>query len=359
VGKYAADFEDAAFALNKPGEISAPLVTEYGIHLLKLISKTPLQPFDSIKEMVTRRVENDSRASVAKEVYQEKIKKEYGYKTYDDNFQKLMAALPATINKENPLTTEKYSHMQSPLFELKGQKYTQSQFINYVVNITRGNIMGNKENTFRDLLKMYENSIMSETQQTELENKNAEYRALVNEYKDGMLLFELTDRNVWSKASKDTVGLAQYFENNRQKYTWKPGFEGTVYQSASEVDLNRLKSDLDKGGDANEAWKALNESEHPIKASQQSGHFENFKFATDLSQLKENSTSSVFRNTDGTYTLVRALKTFSSPTNKTYEEAKGFVVADYQDYLEQNWIKGLKAKYPVKVEEKVLKTMIK
>lgn len=358
VGKLMPEFEAAAFNLKKPGDISNPIQTEYGIHLIKLVKKIPLQPFDSIQDNLARRVENDSRATVAKEAYQEKVKKQFGFKQYPDNFNKVVAAV-SKIDKEQGLKADNFKSYTETLFELGGKKYNQHDFIVYAENLTRGNLLGNRETAMNDLYKMYQASMLNELQQNELEKSNTEYKNLVTEYRDGILLFDLMDRNVWSKATKDSTGLTAFYNEHKAKYSWQPGFEGTVYQSASEVDLNKLKTALNNGTDVNQALNQINTPENPAKISQQSGRFEYTRFPVDKSYFAENKPSNVFRNDDGTYSMVVALKLYPASETKSLDEARGFVVADYQDYLEKKWNQELKNKYPMKVEEKTLKSIIK
>jgi peptidyl-prolyl cis-trans isomerase SurA len=359
VGRMAPGFENAAFALQKDGDISEPVTTEYGIHLLKLIKKIPAPSFAEQQDNITRRVENDSRALAAKEAYQEKVKKQNGFKEYPENFNKLVLVLPADSAKDKSFKVEDFKSYTAPVFDLGGKKYTQYDFMSYVGNLTRGNLMGNKDNAMRDLLKMYENATLNDLQQAELEKSNPEFRNLIHEYRDGILLFDLMDKNVWSKASKDSTGLMTFYDQNKSKYKWQPGFEGTVYQSVSEVDLNKLKTALNSGVDVTDAVEKINTPENPSQITQESGRFEASRFPIDISSFKEGAPSTVFRNEDGTFSLVFAHKVFNQASDKTLEEARGFAVADYQDYLEKKWNQDLKQKYPVKIEQKALNSIIK
>ncbi len=359
VGRMAPTFENAAFALKNVGDISEPVTTEYGIHIIKLVKKIPVQSFNELQDHITRRVENDSRALAAKEAYQEKVKKQNGFKEYTENFDKLVTALPADTARDKSFKLEDFKAYTAPVFDLGGKKYTQYDFMTYVVGLTRGNLMGSKNGTMRDLFKMYQNTTLNDLQQSELEKNNADYRNLVHEYRDGILLFDLMDKNVWSKASKDTTGLMEFYTTNKAKYKWQPGFEGTVYQSVSEVDLNKLKAALDKGVDVADAVQKINTPENPSQITQESGRFEASRFPVGIEAFKEGAASTVFRNDNGTFSMVFAHKVFTQSSEKSLEEARGFAVADYQDYLEKKWNQDLKEKYPVKVEAKTMKSIVK
>lgn len=358
-GKMVPEFEKAAFALSKPGDVSEPVQTDFGVHLIKLVKKMPLQPLDSIREAITRKVENDSRATLAREAYQDKVKMQYNFKEYTDNFNTLLAAIPADSLKEKGFKAADYAKYTQPVMELNGKKYSQSEFMTYAAELTRGRIAGPKNNAFNDLFKMYQNKQLSELQLANLEKNNPDYKNLITEYRDGILLFDLMEKNVWGKASKDSAGLENFYNQNKEKYQWKPGFEGTVYQAADIDFLNRLAKDLSAGTSIEEALEKINVPENPNRISQQSGRFEFAGFSLPAQDYAAEQYTKVFSNTDGTPTLIFASKVHSQPVPKTLTEARGFVVADYQDFLEKKWNAELKAKYPVTINEKTLKSIKK
>ncbi|WP_118975819.1 peptidylprolyl isomerase [Taibaiella koreensis] len=359
VGKLMPEFESAAFALKKPGDLSEPIQTEYGIHLVKLVKKIPLQPFDSLQDYITRRVDNDSRAAVAKEAYQVRIKKQFGFKEYPEHLDKLVNDIVAGTEGTKEFKPEDYKSSTETLFELGGKKYTQYNFATYAGGYIRGNIVGNKKATLGDLYKMYQNSVLNDLQQEDLEKSNVEYRNLVTEYRDGILLFDLMDKNVWSKASKDTVGLAGFYKEHQDKYQWQPGFEGTIYQAANEADLLKLQAAINKGTAASDAVEQINTADNPSRISQQTGRFEFSRFHADADAFPQEKPSKIFKNEDGTYTMAMTFKRYPKAESKSLDEARGFVVADYQDYLEKSWNQELRSRYPVKVDEKTMKTIVK
>lgn len=358
-GRLMPEFEEAAFALKKPGDISVPVQTEYGLHLIRLDKKIPLQSFEELQDNISRRVENDSRATVAKEAYQEKVKQQHGFKEHAGNFTPLLNMVKDEDGKEKKLNAADFESYRAPLFELGGKKYSQYDFMSYALNLTRGNLMGNKETALRDLYKMYQASALNDLQQEELEKNNADFRNLITEYRDGILLFDLTGRNVWDKASKDSTGLVTFYNEHKDKYQWQAGLEGAVYQSASEAELEKLRNDLNNGVESTAALEKINTPQMPSKVSVQNGRFDFSRFATDKSSFEEGKASKVFKNEEGVYTVVMVHKIYPEAKQKSLDEARGFVVADYQDYLEKKWNEELKAKYPVKVDERTLKSIIK
>jgi len=196
-----------------------------------------------------------------------------------------------------------------------------------------------------------------ESKAAELEAKDPELKNLIREYHDGLLLYEISNKMVWEKASKDDVALAAYFKKNKKKYRWEtPRFKGIAYHVKNESDIQAVK-DAVKKVPFNE-WadilrKAFNDS--VIRIQVVKGIFkkgdnalvdkEIFETDTVVKPLKDYPLSAVYG------------KKLKSP--KTYEDVRELVVADYQDALEKLWIAELRRKYPVVVDKEVLATVNK
>ncbi len=361
-GKMTPEFEKAAFALKNPGDISAPVHTEFGYHIIKLTRKIPLQSYDAMENGLLRKIENDSRSVAAKEAYQQKVEKELHYIAYPDNFEELLKAVPDDSLNSKIFSAAPYTGMNKSLFELEGKKYLQSDFAGYVANITQGRIAGKKEKAFTDLLKMYKTTTIDNIQMANLEKTNATYRDLFNEYRDGTLLFALMDKKIWTRASKDTAGLREFFVENKGKYNWKPGFEGSVYQCGDAEYLKQFREDVNSGTDVPGALGKFNTPERPETILEtHNGRFEFSSFPQlqpeDFTEGK--ATRIVNDGKPGTDFVIYARKVFSDSEPKTLEEAQGAVISDYQDYLEKQWSADLMKKYSLQIDEKTLQSIIK
>lgn len=365
VGRMTANFENAAFALKKPGDISTPVETDFGYHIIKLISKSPLKPFDSVRDQLQRRVDNDARAQMAHDIYFDKIKKQHGFKEHPENLQavvKRVVALPDTGANANMFQARDFRDMNAPLFELAGNKYLQSDLMSFAETLTRGRINGPKNAVINDIYKLYVERTVNDFEEHHLAETNPDFKNLMDEYRNGIMLFELTDRNVWGKASRDTVGLKSFYESHKNKYQWEPGFTGVVYKFKDEKAMKEGVALIGKNMSMKDedVYKQLNSAANPDAVSMQRGHYEYSKF-TDVPQsaLTKGKLSEPVKNSDGTYTVVKVEDSYSTPTTKTLDEARGYAVAEYQDYLEKQWNEQLRKKYPVKVEEQVFRSMVK
>lgn len=365
VGQMVPEFEKAAISLKKPGDVYPEAIkTDYGYHIIKLVKRETIKPYDSLKENIEKRVARDSRADIAREVFFEGVKKKNNYKEYpanvDEVTQKLLQ-LPDTSADGGNFTLDALGTLNKPVFEINGQKYLQSDMMGYAVSITRGKIVGSKERFMNDLFKHYSRTVVQDVEEHNLVQDNPEFRAQMQEYRDGIMLFELMNNNVWGKASKDTSGLETFYKNNKQNYKWGAGYRGVVYKFKNEAAMKAGLKAMKKNSFTDEdVMKAVNNDKMPDGVTIERGYFE---FAKDKkfsqSEIVKGKPSTAKKNDDGSYLVAFAEDVFANGTTKTLDEARGYVVADYQDFLEKKWNKELRAKYPVKVNDKVFKGLIK
>lgn len=365
VGEMTPEFEKAAFSLKKSGDISGPVVTDYGIHIIKLIDKIGIKPYDSVRLVLKKKVESDSRSATAKEAYVAKIKQQNGFKEYTANYTELydrISKIPDTGKSANTFTAAQFKDMGKPLFTFNGKEYMQNDLVRFMETMTRGKIMGARNAILKDVYSLYLNNVVTDYQEQKLVEEKPEFRALMEEYTDGIMLFELMDRNVWSKASKDTTGLKTFYETRKTKYLWEPGFTGAVYTFKNESVLKDGQKMLQgkKPATDEELMKKLNTDQMPDAVTITHGRYEFVKYK-DLPQesIVKGKLSEAKKNDNGSYTIVKADDVYSTQTPKSLNEAKGYVVAEYQDYLEKKWNDEMRAKYPVKVDEPVFKSMVK
>jgi peptidyl-prolyl cis-trans isomerase SurA len=363
VGKMTPAFEATSFALKNPGDISAPVQTEYGFHIIKLIQKYPLKPFDSLKTQIKHKVDNDSRAQMAHDIFFDKIKAKNGFKEYKANMDPIisrMMKMPDTGRNANTFKASEYATMNKPVFELGGKNYNQSDLVSFMESVTKGRLMGPKNAAIWDLYRLYVNNVVNDFEEHKLVEENPEFKNLMDEYRDGIMLFELMDRNVWGKASKDSVGLAEFYKNRKQKYMWEPGFKGAVYKFKTEAQLKEGVDLIKKNEKDEDIVKKLNVATQPDNVSIQKGRYEFSKFReASRTDIVAGKLTRPIKNADNSYTVVKVDEVYDAPTEKSLDEARGYVVAEYQDYLEKEWNKQMRGKYPVKINEDVLKSLVK
>ena len=339
----------------KKGEISAPVQTMYGWHIIKLVDRKEVAPFDSIKSELKTKIAKDSRANKSKEVMVEKIKKEYGFK--DDP-----AAL-ADFNKvvDDSIFMGKWKaarakDLNKTICSLGNKKYTQQDFAKYLA--AHQSSKNNKVDIptyINGIFKQFIDESAINYEDGMLETKYPEFKSLMKEYRDGILLFELTDEKVWSKAVKDSVGLKEFYDKNKQNYMWDTRLDANIYTCANAKVAKETHKLLKQGKLTNdEILKEIN------KTSQLDLKIESGKFLKKDNSLidsipwVEGMTKDLPKN--GSVVFVRVNKVMAKEP-KSLAEAKGMVTADYQTYLEKEWIDSLKKKYTVEVNKDVFSTI--
>ena len=350
-GKIVKEYEDVAFSLNV-GEISAPFKTPFGWHIVKVLEKRGIKPYEEMQKDIMRRIARDDRAGNGRESLISKLKVEYNYnfngekmaqikelaqKTYlDSTFQK-------TIASDN-----------ETLFTLAGNNYKVSDYAEYYAE-NKLELESKIENTIMRSVDEYIDYVVIAYENSQLENKYPDFRNLYNEYRDGMLLFEISNREVWDKASKDEKGLKKYFKKNRRQYSWsEPHFKGVVVQCKNDS-IAKLAETMLKDLKYDESAKVLNKElntggERVISVKR--GLFEQGDNA-----IVDYYVFGAKPYIDETFPVSFAKGRLLKKGPENYTDVKGQVTSDYQQKLEKDWMKKLNQKYIVEINYDLVSTI--
>jgi peptidyl-prolyl cis-trans isomerase SurA len=189
-----------------------------------------------------------------------------------------------------------------------------------------------------------------------LEDFNNEFKYQMDEFKDGNVLFEIMERKIWGKASVDTVGLLKYYTDNKTKYLWNASANVIIFNCSGKTFADNARSALLSGKD----WKKISEeSNNNVLAD--SGRFELTQLPVTVdSKTPEGYVSEIVVSpVDGNTVFIKLIHHYNANLQRSFEEAKGLVINDYQNVLEEKWIAGLKNKYPVKINEAVFQSLLK
>ncbi|MDO7850124.1 peptidylprolyl isomerase [Hymenobacter convexus] len=256
-GRMIPSFEEVAFKLQKPGDISAPVQTPYGWHVIKLIEKQPLAKFADLEPGLKSKVAKDSRSELNKAAFLKRVRQE-------DQFVEVPAAKTYVFSKaDTALVAGRYKYAapaaatgkpaknavtdNSALFTIKGKPYTVKDFLTFAQQNQRPRTGAQPSFAMQQLYDQYVEQSLTDFEKNSLDTKYEDYRMLVKEYRDGILLFQLMDEKVWSKAIEDTVGLKKYFAANQAKYQWDQRVQGTVVSAATPALLTRVQKELKAG----------------------------------------------------------------------------------------------------------------
>ncbi len=360
-GRMVPEFETVSFETNI-GEFSKPFRTAFGWHIVKKLETRPLGTFESEKNDLANKIAKDPRAQESKKNLIENLKKDYNYTFYSKNLDEIIKYVDTTLYTGNfkvPTTVK----LNKPIFSLKDSTYTQQKFVEFLSTYKLKKKEATTSNDAakllaRQLYKEWEQNKILEYEDARLEIKYPSFAHLMQEYHDGILLFDLTDKMVWSKAIKDTVGLKEFYEKNKNQYMWDERAE--VYLITYESD--KCKDNLIKAIENNKKQYSIDEiinninkkiicltkKDVKIFSKGELSHVDKIAFNEDKSLNKRYT---VLPEKKFIYFVNKMLP----PQPKELSEAKGIITADYQSYLEKQWINELRSKYKVKINEEVLK----
>lgn len=333
-------------------EIGKPVRTSYGFHIIKLLSKTGVGSFEKEAKGLTERIEKDMRSKKSEEVVLKQIRKEYHFKSNDKNIEEFLSTVDSTI-LNGTYEPAANVNMNATLFTIDGKATKVSDFVAYIKEKMTMQKYVTPATYAYQLYERFSNEKMMDYADEHLEEKYPEFAALVQEYRDGILLFDLMDREVWEKAVKDTLGLQAYHERHADKYMWGERVKASIVTVTRPESLPKVKALINAGTPLDSLRNAM-QRDSINYAYVRSGYYQHGDNQyVDQTEWKVGVENEIPSTVDQTTTLVY-IREFRDVEPKTLREARGLVTSDYQVELEENWVKALKEKYPVSVNEKVL-----
>ncbi len=353
-GKMPAEFEKASFSLLNKGDYCMPMRTKYGWHIIKLIDKRGLASFDDMKNELKGKVTKDSRSQAGRASLIAKVKTDYNFKENLKTVDEFTKVLDTTLF-EGRWDVSKAAALKKPMFNLNDKVYTQTDFANYISSHQSKRPKTDFKLVVMPLYKQFVEESAVSYEESHLDQKYPEFKALMQEYRDGILLFELTDEKVWSKAVKDTTGSKAYYEKNKMNYMWDERSDASVYTCANEKVAKKVRDLMKKKKSEKDIVAAVN------KDSQLNLQVESRIFNKGENEFIDKNwtpgTSANILSEKDKKTVIVVTNKLLKPESKSYSDSKGMVTADYQNYLEKEWIASLKSKYPVTIDKAVLVTV--
>ncbi len=336
-GRLIKPMEDQAYLLKEPGDVSIPFETEYGWHIFKLIKKYPLPPYDQMQEQIVQQLGNSNRSVILKKELANKLSRNYKISQIDR--QNLY-----TLNQ-----TEGAFPKEPVVLSINEKSYLAEEFIAYRQS-------GKQQNITADFERFKIEKIL-EYHKENLDSSNSEFALTLNEYADGILLFDLLENNIWKMAESDSLGLADYYQKNINDYYWKKSAHVIIANCNQKVKAERVRELLLEGRSMEE-----------IKAQGNEGATIHVLFNEAVLELPSNKlplnfeeqigVSKVYAEDDKHFTVVRVLE-LMPPRPKTLKENRGQIMNDYQNHIEKEWVKSLHRKYKVSYNEKEVKKLEK
>ncbi len=350
------EFEGVAFSLKNKEEISQPFQSKFGWHIMKLIEKHALKPLVEMKSELENKIGKDDRSRKIVTSLNEKLRKKYTIKRDD----KLYAKLSTTVNNdvydnkwETPKETLPYD---GSLFMINDKKVSGTDFLNFVKTQQKTAskikpIIKWVDATYQKFIDDQFNTYYN----ANLESDFPEFANVMEEYRDGLLLFDLMEKEIWEKSKTDTIGIKSFYDTNKNNYNWKNRFDIIIASSTKMDVIKKAQKLLKKGIDSDKIKEQLNTKEK-VEIMTNSGVFEEGNDALPKTNLVL-GVSDISK--DGEYYFVTKVNKLLPASAKTLEECKGKAINDYQQYLEQNWVDSLKKEFTVKVNQDVFENVKK
>ena len=342
------EFENTAFSLQNKNDISKPFQSQFGWHIVKLIEKHPVQPFSEIKSELEDKVRKDERSLLITNSLAKKLRTKYSHiknkkalavvkKIVTDDFYNQTWQIPTNLKEAN----------QTILTINKSKQVTVNSFLNFVQAQQKTKLKTKPlSKLIDDVFEKFVDEQITSYYNDNLENEFPEFQYVMDEYRDGLLLFDLMDKEIWTKAKTDSLGLANYFQKNSQNYQWKKRYSVNIFSSTDKEIITKTKKFLEQAKSSEYIKENLN-TQDKINVMVKSGLFEeDYDILPQYQNLKAGISNIVSKDN---YFFVIEVLDVKNPEAKILAECKGKVVNDYQQFLEANWVDELKKEFKVTV----------
>jgi len=350
VNRMVPEFIENISKLKQAGDYSAPFQTSFGWHIIKFIEQKPIGTFEENKTDLKQKLAKNDRSVKSEESFVAKLKKDYAF-TQDlkarDNFYTVVTD---SVFK-NKWKSSAAAGLTKNLFTIGQKTYTQQDFAKYLEAKQR---TATGQNIPAFVNAAY-NTFVSERciayEDSQLEGKYPDFKALMSEYHDGILLFDLTDQKVWTKAIKDTTGLKVFYEKNKNNYMWPERIDASILSFTDAKAIKPVRKLVNKGLSDEQILSRMNHDSIIVVTIEHEKYVKGDKSIIDGITWQKSVTADMA--TDSTHTGFVVVHGIVAPEPKLLTEAKGLITADYQNYLEKEWIAALRVKYPVTVNRDV------
>lgn len=355
VNRLLPDFTINIQKMKEKGDYSEPFQTIYGWHIIKLIDRKPIGSFEEEKEDIKQRIPRSDRNTDIQNTFISKTKANYGFTQNLQALDELTKTVTDSIFTAS-WKVEEANGLNNNLFTIGTKTYTQDDFAKYLAKIQHREQKRDIPAYVYQQYNTFVNDAVNKYADSQLEAENPDFKALISEYHDGILLFDLTDKKVWSKAVKDTVGLEQFYEKNKNNYMWDTRLDASIVTVKDPSIVKSLKKLLKKGATDEQILARFNQD------SIQKVTVEHKKFAKgdnvniDALEWKPGITD-LIPMADTTNAII-VMHSVVAPEPKLLNEIRGAMTADYQNFLEKEWISELRQKYPVIVNREVFNSIL-
>ena len=344
-------FEDISFGLKNEGDYSKPFETEFGYHIVKLYKKIPMKSFEEMKPEIENRIGKDDRSRLIIKSMNDHLRAKYPLKRNDKLYAAVKKAVTDKVYDADYKLPENLKHYEGTLFSIKDKNISGVEFLNFIKDEQRRAmeikpvsklVDAEYENFVNNQLAVYNDS--------QLETDYPEFAAIMNEYRDGLLLFDLMEKEIWEKSKTDTIGLEKFYDAHKANYKWAERYDAVVYSSTSKDAIAKARKFLKKKKTTEYIKEQLNTKE-VVNIMSKTGVFEKGNDVLPKSMQAKKGISDILN--EGKYYYVVKVNDIKPAGLKTLDESRGRVINDYQQYLEEKWAGELRKEFTLKVNQDV------
>jgi peptidyl-prolyl cis-trans isomerase SurA len=351
------EFEGVAFELKNKDEISEPFQSKYGWHIMKLIEKHPVKTLSEMKSELETKIGKDERSRKLTTSLNDKLRKKYTIKRDDKLYAKLVTLVTDAVYEskwEMPTDTKSFD---GKLFDVNNKLVSGTDFLNFVKTQQKSATKIKPVSKWVDnVYQKFIDDQLNTYYNANLEGEFPEFANVMEEYRDGLLLFDLMEKEIWEKSKTDSIGLKKFYDANKSNYNWKNRYD-VVIASSTKLDIIKKAEKLFKKQLGADKIKEQLNTKDKVELMTNSGTFEegnetlpkNLKPQVGLSEITK----------EGDYYFITKVNKILPAGSKTLEECKGKAINDYQQYLEQNWVDSLKKEFTVKINQDVFENVKK
>lgn len=344
------EFENVAFGLKEKNQISTPFETQFGWHIVKLIEKHPVGTLADTKAELEDKIKRDERSLLITNSLAKKMRSKYSFTKDAKVIGKVKSVVTDKIYDKSWVVPDDFKEVNSVVLTLnKDKKVTAKPFLDFINNSQKGTLTSKPTSKLVDeLFEKFTDEQLIAYYNENLENEFLEFKYVMDEYRDGLLLFDLMEKEIWNRAKTDTLGLTTYFQNNIKNYQWKKRFQADILSSTDLKIIQKAQKFLKKGKSLEYIKEQLNK-EGKVNVISKSGLYE--EDYDVLSQFKDLTKGVSTILTKDNYHFVVQVTDEKPAGAKELSECRGRVISDYQQYLELHWVDELKKEFTVKVNQ--------
>lgn len=346
INRMVPEFEQAAYAL-KPGEVSDVITTRFGYHIIKVYEQRGVEPFEKKRAEIGRAMQADDRAYAGKRSFVAKKIAELGMKIDTATVDKVVE-LMHDINPADSLFVAKADEIKSNVITYGDINYTATDFAKFCSALAVTKVTDHEYDKWFD---RFVEMLVTDNENMVLESKYPEFRNLVREYHDGILLYDISTREVWERALKDTAGIEAFFAKNRKKYVFdEPHFKGLAIYCDSVSTMKAIKKATRKMN-YKEALAYINSMVNSDSAHVAMAIYGIWKKGgnaiVDREIFKSDNNKDPKASKEFKVSFVIGKKLRKLP--QEYTDVRGIVTTDYQNHLMDEWVKTLRNKHKVEI----------